>query len=375
MPERSISTGSQPRGVSRRSLARGLTAAGLGLALLPLGGRRPLAAGEVELFGWAGYDVPELHPAYVEKYGGSPSFTFFSTEEEALQKMRAGYEPDLAHPCHYNIQRWHDAGILQPFDVARIPEYPNIWERFRTIPRTSFDGEVFFVPFDAGTASVMYRTDLVDPADVAEPSWGLLFNEKYKGRLSMYDTDTTFIEIASRILGFYDDYLHLSDEQLAEVRKLLVKQRELMPFYWADNTQMEQAMAAGELVAAYAWSGSVSALKAQGVPVEYMVPKEGILGYCCGLVRHAKAPGDEQAMYDLVNAMLDPAAGKFLIEQQGYFHANRRTYEIVEPAVLEQLGVDDPEATFAAMALDPEPDEPYRSRYIDLINQVKSGIQ
>jgi len=42
-----------------------------------------------------------------------------------------------------------------------------------------------------GLSSVLYRTDLVDAADVADPSWGLLFNEKYKGKLSMYDTDTT----------------------------------------------------------------------------------------------------------------------------------------------------------------------------------------
>jgi hypothetical protein len=43
--------------------------------------------------------------------------------------------------------------------VSRLPEYENIWERFRTIPETSFDGKVYFMPSDAGLSSVLYRTD------------------------------------------------------------------------------------------------------------------------------------------------------------------------------------------------------------------------
>jgi len=361
--------------LSRRDLNRALASFGFGLAALPLVSKPAAAAANLNVFTWGGYDVPEAVPQYVAKYGGPPNFSLFSTEEEALQKMVAGFDVDLAHPCHYNIKRWKDAGILQPFDVTRIPEYENIWERFRTIPQTSFDGQVYFIPWDAGTSSVAYRTDLVDPADVADPSWGLLFNEKYKGKLSMYDTDTTLIEIAARVLGIYGDYLHLSDEQLeTKIKPMLVKQRELMKFYWAENTQIEQAMAAGELVAAYCWSGSYATMKGQGVPVGYMVPKEGILGYACGLVRHAKAPGDEAAAYDFVNALLDPESGKWLIESAGYFHSNRRTYKIVDPTLLSNMGASDPEATFSSLAIEPEPEEPYRSKYIEFVTNVKAGL-
>jgi spermidine/putrescine transport system substrate-binding protein len=278
------------------------------------------------------------------------------------------------HPCSYNIKRWKDAGLLQPIDVSRVPEYQNIWEKFRTIPDTSFDGQAYFIPWDAGLVSVLYRPDLVDPADVAEPSWGLLFNEKYKGKLSMYDTDTTFIEIAARVRGWYKDYLHLSDEQLAEIKTMLSTQRELMKFYWSDQTQLEQAIASGEVVAAYAWSGSVLQLRNQGVDVVYMIPKEGMGGYCCGLVRHARAPGDEQAAYDFINAMLAPESGKWLIESGGYLHSNRRSYEIADPKVLADLGVSDPATAFAALSIDAEPEEPYRSKYMELVNNVKAGL-
>jgi spermidine/putrescine transport system substrate-binding protein len=360
--------------LSRREFTCALSAAGLSLAMMPLTARSGRAAPELGVFTWGGYDVPEAIPQYVAKHGGPPTYSLFSTEEEALQKMLAGFDIDLMHPCSYNIKRWKDAGILQPIDTSRLPEYPNIWERFRTIPETVFDGQAYFVPWDAGLSSVLYRTDLVDPADVADPSWGLLFNEKYAGKLSMYDTDTTFIEIASRVLGLHKDYLHLSDEQLAQIKPMLTKQREIMKFYWSENTQIEQAIAAGEVVAAYAWSGSYATLKRQGVPVAYMVPKEGLLGYCCGLVRHVRAPGDEAAAYDFLNALLDPESGKWLMESAGYFHSNRRTYKVVDPTVLSEMGASDPEATFAALAIEPEPDDPYRTKYIEFVNNIKAGL-
>jgi spermidine/putrescine-binding protein len=360
--------------LSRRDLNRVLAAAGLSVAVLPLTGRRGRAAPDLTFFTWGGFDVPEIAPQYAAKHGGPPRFSIFAAEEEALQKMLAGFDVDLMHPCSYNIKRWKDAGLLQPIDVSRVPEYANIWERFRTIPETSFDGQVYYIPWDAGLASVLYRTDLVEPADVADPSWSLLFSEKYKGRLSMYDTDTTLIEIAARIRGWYQDYLHLSNEQLAEIKEMLSKQRDLLKFYWADQTEIEQAMYTGEVVAAYAWSGSVLKLRSQGINVGYLVPKEGILGYSCGLVRHARAPGDEQAAYDLINAMLDPESGRWLIEHEGYFHSNRRTYKVVDPKILSDLGASDPEATFAALDIEPEPEEPYRSKYIELVSNVKAGL-
>lgn len=359
--------------MTRREFHRRMAAAGLGFAAVPLAAPRARAAApELTVFEWSGYDVPEMHPAFVAKYGASPNFSLFSTEEEALQKLLAGFVVDLMHPCSYNIKRWRDAGVLKPIDVSRLSHYENVWERFRTIPETSFDGQAYFVPFDAGLSSILYRTDLVDPADVADPSWALLFNEKYKGRLSMYDTDTTLIEIATRIKGWYGEYLALPDDKLAEVKKVLVAQRDLMRFYWSDQTQLEQAMASGEVVAAYAWNGSYSNLKKQGLSVAYMVPKEGVLSWCCGMVRHAQAPGDDTATYDFLDAMLDPEAGKGLMAA-GYFHSNRKTYDLIEPQVLADMGVADPETTFAALEIGPEPEEPHRTKYISLVNEVKSG--
>ena len=205
--------------LSRRDFTRALGAVGLSMAALPMLRSPAKAAPNLTVFGWAGYDVPELHPQFVEKYGASPNMPVFATEEEALQKVRAGFQVDLMHPCSYNCKRWREAGVLAPIDTGRLSNYADIWPKFQEIPQTKTDGQTWFVPFDCGNSSILYRTDLVEAEDVADPSWALLFNEKYAGRLSMYNTDTTLIEIAARVLGM-PNYNSLSDEQLAQVRPL-----------------------------------------------------------------------------------------------------------------------------------------------------------
>jgi len=357
--------------LSRRDFGRALAAAGLGFTALPL--RPARAAANLTYFTWADYDRPEQHRKFIDKYGASPDMPLFASEEEALQKLLAGFEVDLMHPCSYNVQRWREAGVLQPIDTGRIPNYADVWDKFKSIPKTAFEGATYFVPWECGNASILYRTDLVDPADVTPESWSLLFNEKYAGKLSMYDTDTTFVEIAARVLG-YENLTTLSDAQLATIKPMLVKQRKIMRFYWSDATTLNQAMAAGELVAAYAWNESITALKKEGIPVKYMNPKEGILTWVCGLVRHKNPPGDEQAAYDFIDAMLEPEVGKYMITEVGYGHSNRKAYALVDPAILEGLGWSDPEAVFATSSISDEAEGEYREKYIALVNDVKAGI-
>ena len=46
---------------------------------------------QIIVFDWGGYEDPAFFTTYVDKYGGSPEYSFFSDEEEAFQKVRAGF--------------------------------------------------------------------------------------------------------------------------------------------------------------------------------------------------------------------------------------------------------------------------------------------
>ena len=78
------------------------------------------ADSELVVFDWGGYEDPGFFQAYIEKYGDSPTYSFFSDEEEAFQKVRAGFRADLGHPCSQSVVKWRNAGIIVPIDTSRL---------------------------------------------------------------------------------------------------------------------------------------------------------------------------------------------------------------------------------------------------------------
>lgn len=356
---------------SRRDVNKALGLAGLAALTAPLMPRAARAGDELTYFTWSGYDIPEFHPGYVEKHGSSPQMPVFGEDEEALTKVRAGFAPDLAHPCKVTLGRWRDAGLIEPFDAARIPEWENVWPQLRGSDGVVTEAGIWQVPWEWGNASVVYRTDLA-PEYADNPSWTILWDEKYRGRLAQYDSVDGAVLVAALVAGVADPF-HMTDAELGEVTELLRKQRDVLRFWWTEQTTVEQSIASGELVAAYAWNDAVVRLKNNGVPVEYMNPKEGIFTWFCGLVKLKDGPGDENAAYDLVNAMLEPRVGAWLIENFGYGHSNRRTFEEVPQARLQELGIMSPDELFSSGIFFAEMDNDVRERYIAAFERVKAG--
>ncbi len=358
--------------LTRREFKKALLSLGLATVTLPLVPRRSWAAEQILYFTWGGYDVPDIHQDYVAKYGGPPAYSLFGEEEEAFQKMRAGFIPDVAHPCTYSVGRWRDSGLMTPIDTARLEHYPDVWDDLKALKIAHAEGATWFVPFDWGNSSVLYRTDLVDQEYQEQESWRILFDERYKGRLGVYDAVDGAVIVAALVAGMKDPFA-MTDEEIETVRQVLTKQRPLLRFYWTDQTAVEQGLASGELVAAYAWNSSVVLLKGQGVPVAYMNPKEGILTWVCGMMMLKDGPGEEQAKYDFIDAMLAPESGRWLIEQYGYGHSNRKAFDLVSKDRLAELGISSPEALFAQGIFFQEIPPKIREKYIQMFEEVKAG--
>ncbi|MBM3585499.1 MAG: hypothetical protein FJX36_14105 [Alphaproteobacteria bacterium] len=91
-----------------------LAAAPAGVAAVTLGGwsRGARAADDLVVFDWTGYQGPELHAAYIEKYGASPPVTMYADMDEAFLKVQGGFRPDLIHPNVWDVRRFYDAGFL-----------------------------------------------------------------------------------------------------------------------------------------------------------------------------------------------------------------------------------------------------------------------
>ncbi|MEH6475717.1 MAG: extracellular solute-binding protein [Sneathiella sp.] len=354
--------------MSRRNILKSLAALGVTYSVMPVLAKTARAAGEVHYHTWSGYDAPELMADYIKKYGGMPKVSHIASEEESFTKMKTGWAPDLIHPGNYNVRRFKDAGLIKPIDTSRLKNFKNIIPSVRNDDSCVMDGAQYMIPTEFGNSSIIYRKDLVDKVDQENQSWEILYNEKYSGRIAQYETANAVIQCAALVLGYGNIY-DLNDEQLGKVKELASKQRDMLRMYWSDATQLEQAIATGEVVAAYSWNASLVNLKKQGIDVGFMVPKERMFTWIAGFTMH-KNVKNEEAAYDLIDAWSSAESGAWLMENYGYGSTNEKAYEVADATVIENLGISDPKAVLDGSlffkSLEPEVEKRYQNLFTDV---------
>ena len=318
-----------------------LVAAALTLSLAacgPSGDNKTVASGSkpVTLFQWEDYMDPPFYADYQKTYNEKPNVAIFADEDEAFAKMRAGYKPDVMGPCSYEFPRWREAGLIQPIDTARLKNWNKISPTLRNLPGISAGGsKVWFVPHYFGNTSISFRTDLA-PEYVKSQSWNILFDPKYKGRVSVLDGVADTIPFIAHMIGI--DAYHMTPAQYDQVKaklRELIKQTRTVT---SDDTALAQGLASGELVAAMTWRATYASLHREGKPVDYMHPPGGMFTFVCGLVMH-KDPSDEAKAYALIDSSLSDAAALYTIEHIGDGPANESVLSKVPDKVFTDIGM------------------------------------
>ena len=67
-------------------------------------------------------------------------------------------------------------------------------------------------------------------------------------------------------------------------------------------------------------------------------PKEGALTWVCGAMIHKDAPHLDKA-HDVIDWMLSVERGVWLIDENGYGHSNKKSFDAIPDARLAELGL------------------------------------
>ncbi|MBW7921172.1 MAG: extracellular solute-binding protein [Rubellimicrobium sp.] len=287
---------------------------------------------QLTVFDYAGFELPEYHETYIALHGTSPTFTFFGDEDEAFQKVTSGFRPDVTHICAGSVNKWTEAGIIEPWDTSRLTWYDDLDANL--MGTDTSQGEAYFIPTDWGSTAIIYNPDEVPAEDVA--SLQVFKDPKYAGRMTVpYNVDDTWA-LAFLATGT-TDMAHATDEQIDAAADWLREVHPNLRTYWTDPAELAQLVATGEILIAWAWNETFPTLVEEGVPVEFQREAvEGSSVWLCGMVNMANGAGDEQRAYDYLNAFLDPSATVPLVEN-GYGSANAT-------AMADQISEEDLEA-------------------------------
>lgn len=224
----------------------------------------------LNVYNWGEYIDTSVLSEFESKTGIKVNYTTYASNEEMYAKISSGAASyDVVIPSDYMIGKMVEEDLLAELDFANIPNYSFIGEDYKNL---EFDPEnKYSVPYTWGTTVIIYNKTLVDPADVADKSLDILWNEKYADQILMFDNPRDAFGIAQKKLGYSMN--STNPEEWKACAELLKKQRPILQAYVMD--QIFDKMSSGEAAVAPYYAGDALIMQEDNPDIEYFIPKEG----------------------------------------------------------------------------------------------------
>ncbi len=237
-------------------------------------GRLKDAGITLNVYNWGEYisdgadgEFMDVNSVFEELTGIKVNYATFDNNESLYAKLKSGgADYDVIIPSDYMIGKMVGEGMLAKLDFANIPNFTMIGEQYKG--RDYDPGDEYSVAYTWGVVGLIYNTTMVEGTP---DSWGIMWDEKYKGDILMFDNPRDAFAIASLKEG-----LPLNPEntdQIDQAAKALRQQRPLVQAYVMD--QIFDKMQGGEAALAPYYAGDAVTMHEVNPDLDFIIPKEG----------------------------------------------------------------------------------------------------
>lgn len=265
----------------------------------------------------------DVNAAFTEATGIEVNYMTFDTNESLYTKLKTGGSSyDIIVPSDYMAGRLIDESLVQKLDFSNIPNYQYINEAYKN---TAYDpNNEYSVPYTWGTVGVIYNTKYVDEADIG--SWDLLWNDKYAGKILMFDNNRDAFAIAESRLGYS---LNTTDSvALTACAELLKQQKPVVQQYVMD--QIFDKMTREEAWIAPYYAGDYLTMLEDNPDLGFYFPEEGFnLFIDCMMVPSSAEHKAEAEAY--INFLLSPEVCGENLDYLGYSATEDAAKEYMDP--------------------------------------------
>lgn len=229
----------------------------------------------VNVYNWGEYisDGSEGSMDVVSEFerltGCKVNYTNFESNENMYSKLSGGgVSYDVIIPSDYMIDRLIDEEMLLPLNYENIPNFRYISKDCRNL---YFDPEQkYTVCYNVGTTVLIYNKKLVDEAP---DSWNVLWQDKYRDKVLMFNNSRDAFAIAQSVLG--KNFNSVNEQEWNECAALLAKQKDTVnPVYVMD--EVFNLMESGEYAFATYYAGDYLLMLDNNEDLGYCYPKEGV---------------------------------------------------------------------------------------------------
>jgi putative spermidine/putrescine transport system substrate-binding protein len=213
-------------------------------------------------------------------------------------------------------------GYFEAIPAAKVPNLASAYPQLRN---TGDNGVRAIV----STIGIGYRKDLVK---TPPKSWSDLWsNPEFKGKIGLYQIGNTaamlFLLMTAKLYGGSQDAI---DRAFAEIKKLL-------PFTQADfSGTLSTMLTRGDVTVAVIDFPEIVALQKKGVPVEMVVPTEGVLAFEQSFNVLKNAPAKEEA-YKYLDFILRPDVQEMMAKE--FFTSPTNTKSKLDAALAKDVPV------------------------------------
>ena len=312
------STSDTKHAVCARSLFYGKILAIL-LALMPIQNvNAQEAAGQgvtINVYNWGEYiangtdDSMDINAEFTRRTGIRVNYTTFDSNEALYSKLvGGGADYDVIIPSDYMVSRLIDENMLAELDFSNIPNYQYIDDSFRN---GDYDPENrYSVPYTWGVVGLFYNTDYIQEEIT---SWSALWDDRYAGKILMFDNPRDSFAIAQLLLGQSLNTTRESDWM--EAAALLKQQKPLVQAYVMDR--IFDKMESEEAWIAPYYSGDAAILVDNSDHIRFVVPEEGtnyfVDAMCIPVTSSHKAEAEAY-----INFLCDPEIAGANMNYVGY---------------------------------------------------------
>jgi spermidine/putrescine-binding protein len=325
----------------------------------------------LNLLVWEGYADPSFVRGFEEQYHCKVSASYMGSSDELVAKLRGGSAGnyDVISPSSDVATMIASAGLAAPLDLSKIPSYARLSPQLTSLPLVRMNSQVYGVPFMWGPNPLIYDAATFRSAP---ESWSVLWDPKYRGKISAWD-DLSTVYMAAQILG-YDKpdpsrLYNLSDEQLEAVKKKLLELKPNIRKMWATGGELTNLFQNHEVVAAMGWPLMTNQLRKINFPVGETIPKENTTGWIDHLMITAGSEQQELA-HKFLEYMVDARTQKKVTDVTGYTPANPAAAQFMTAEEIKSLHLDDVDNYQKRIYF--WQNVPRRAKYNEIWNEVKA---
>lgn len=297
----------------------------------------------INVYNWGEYipdgsedGVLNLNEEFTKLTGIKVNYSTYATNEELYAKLKGGGSTyDIIIPSDYMISRMIKEDMLEPLNMDNIPNFSNIMEKFRD--REYDPGSKYSVPYTWGTVGIIYDKTAVEEDEI---TWDLLWNEKYKGRILMFDNPRDAFAIAENMLGYS---LNTEDnEELEKAAEKLKEQKQFIQAYVMD--EIFDKMGAGEAVIAPYYAGDAVTLMDEFENLDFAIPASGT-NLFIDAVCIPKGCKNKEAAEMYINFLCEGDVAYAVTDFIGYSTPNQAAFEMLDDEIKED-GMSYPDDNF-----------------------------